>query len=359
MIDDGSTTPPPPPPPAPAPGGTNCLTGTATFYSTSGFGSQNWPPACWRPFGDTTPFNQRLSASSRLLPNSAQMVSNLMSIGQINNGRAGIADTCEDWQKATFWAKDSDPLWRIQGGSTVAPYNIDGAQIRMPASAHPAGCTQAGGSDRHLAIVYEGYEYGMWNVTIDATNHIIYPETGRKVQVSGDGLNASCTNARFACLAGQVRYQELAAGRIDHALFATTNHLRTGYAYPAKQGSTNNGSLGSDWPQNGTRMQLDPSYATDQWLAQFPVWKQGILRAMRDYGAYFGDDSGSPLSVASFESGTSYTAFGLPDPFKQYAQDHIGQNISQSGGIYYFDLRSGVDWSHLRVIDTCVTMRTC
>jgi hypothetical protein len=300
-----------------------------------------------------------VSASARLASNSSQVVANLMTIGQINSGRAGIADTCDDWQKVLFWATSSDPVWRIQGGSTVSPYDIDGTQIRMPAGAHPAGCTQDAGSDRHLAVVYNGYEYGMWNVRIDAANHIIYPETGRKVLVSGDGLNASCTNARFACLAGRVRYQELAAGRIDHALFATTNHLRTGYSYPAKQGSTNNPSLGSDWPQNGTRLQLDPSYATDEWLARFPAWKQAVLRALRDYGAYFGDDTASPLTFTSFESGTGYTALGVADPFKKYAQDHVGQEISESGGIYYFNLRDGVDWSKLRVVDPCVAQKTC
>jgi hypothetical protein len=199
----------------------------------------------------------------------------------------------------------------------------------------------------------------MWNVRIDRASHTIYPATGRKLPVNGDGLNGSCTNARFACLAGRIRYQELEAGRIEHALFATTDHLRTGYSYPAKQGSTNNPGLNADWPQNGTRLQLDPSYATDAWLAQFPQWKQGVLRALRDYGAYFGDDSGSPLTLTPLESGTGYTSFGLADPFAVYANAHIGQSISQSGGTYYFDMRSGVDWSKLRVVDSCVAQSAC
>jgi hypothetical protein len=361
VVDEGQPPPTPSPTPSPSPSPTpsSCEGGSASFFDPSGFGGTNWPPACWRPFADGTPFNQRVSTSARLASNSSQVVANLMTVGPINSGRAGIADTCDDWQKVLFWATGSDPVWRIQGGSTVSPYNIDGAQIRMPASAHSAGCTQDAGSDRHLAVIYNGYEYGMWNVRIDPLNRVIYPETGRKIPVAGDGLNASCTNARFACLAGRIRYPELEAGRIDHALFATTNHLRTGYAYPAMQGSSNNPSLGSDWPQNGTRVQLDPAYATDQWLAQFPAWKQAILRALRDYGAYFGDDTSSPLTFTSFESGTGYTALGLADPFEKYAQDHLGQEISVSGGIYYFNLRSGVDWSRLRVIDPCVAQRTC
>ena len=89
------------------------------------------------------------------------------------------------------------------------------------------------------------------------------------------------------------------------------------------------------------------------------AWKQAILRALRDYGAYFGDDTSSPLTFTSFESGTGYTAIGLADPFERFARNHLGQGISESGGTYYFDLRSGVDWSKLRVIAPCVAERSC
>jgi hypothetical protein len=340
--------------------GGSCAGGTAaTFSDPSGFGYPNWPSACWRPFADGTPFNQRISAGARLVPNSAQIVANLNSLGPVTHGRAGIADTCDDYHKVIYWAKSSDPVWTIRGGSVVSPYDIDGAQLRMPETARPAGCTQAGGSDRHLAVVWNGYEYGMWNVRIDRATHTIYPATGRKLPVSGDGLNGSCTEARFTCLAGRIRYQELEAGHIDHALFASSNHIRTGYSFPAMQGSQDNPGLNGDWPQNGTRLQLDPSYATDAWLAQFPAWKRSILRALRDYGAYFGDDGGSNLTVTSFESGTGFTSFGLADPFTDYARSHVGQSIFESGGTYYFDVRSGVDWSKLRVVDPCVAQKTC
>ncbi len=318
-----------------------------------------WPVACWRPFSDSSPFNQELPAATRLAPNSAQVVSNLNSLGPITDARAGIADTCEDWHKIVYWAKNSDPVWTIEGGSSVEPYNIDGLQLRMPENARPAGCQTSSTSDRHLAVVWNGYEYGMWNVTLDRVNHIIRPSSGRKLPVTGDGTNGSCTEARFSCLAGRIRYQELEAGRINHALFATSDHVRTGYSYPALQGSQDNPGLDANWPQNGTRVRLDPSYATDQWLAQFPVWKRGILRALRDYGAYFGDDSGSPFTITGFESGTGYTAFGLADPFEEYATAHVGEDIFRSGDIFYFDVSRGVDWSRLQVVDSCVAEGTC
>jgi hypothetical protein len=317
-----------------------------------------WPVACWRPFSDSSPFNQKLQPGDQLAANSDQVVSNLNSLGPVTDARAAIADTCQDYYKIVYWASDADPVWTIQGGSTVEPYDIDGAQLRMPENARPAGCP-GGNSDRHLAVVWNGYEYGMWNVTLDRINHIIYPSSGRKLPVTGDGTNGSCTEARFSCLAGRIRYQELEAGQINHALFATSDHVRTGYSYPALQGSQDNPGLDANWPQNGTRVRLDPSYATDQWLVQFPTWKRGILRALRDYGAYFGDDSGSAFTITGFESGTGYTAYGLADPFETYATAHLGEDIFQSGGIFYFDVSKSVDWSKLQVIDPCVAERTC
>jgi hypothetical protein len=211
--------------------------------------------------------------------------------------------------------------------------------------------------------VHAGQEWGFWDARVDHQQRTITVSAGRRVAIEGDGINAAATAARFANLAGRIRYQELEAGRINHALFATTNSLAGGgdFVYPAAKGSTNNPqlTLAGGWPVMGMRLRLDPSYATDAWLRQFPAWKQAVLRALRDYGAYFGDDSGSALSVTSFESGTGYTAFGLPDPFDAYAQNHLGEDIFESGGIYYFDLRSGVDWSKLQVVAPCVAERTC
>ena len=62
-----------------------------------------------------------------------------------------------------------------------------------------------------------------------------------------------------------------------------------------------------------------------------------------------------------FESEVGYYSYGLPRPFAAYAssRDSADGDISQSGGTYYFNLASGVDWSRLRVLDPCVAQGTC
>jgi hypothetical protein len=86
-----------------------------------------------------------------------------------------------------------------------------------------------------------------------------------------------------------------------------------------------------------------------------PAWKKTILRAMAHYGMYVGDITGSPWGLM-FESGSSYTSFGVEDEMVKFA-DAAG--VPSLDGVYYFDVASGVDWNRLRVIDPCVTAGTC
>ncbi|HYV14547.1 MAG TPA: hypothetical protein VE972_00825, partial [Conexibacter sp.] len=78
-----------------------------------------------------------------------------------------------------------------------------------------------------------------------------------------------------------------------------------------------------------------------------PAWKKTILTALAHYGGYVGD-TGGPGFGLQFESSATYTVFGLADPLVAFAQQN---GISSSGGIYVFDVASGVDWArYLRVL---------
>jgi hypothetical protein len=88
-----------------------------------------------------------------------------------------------------------------------------------------------------------------------------------------------------------------------------------------------------------------------------PRWKRGILRALARYGMFVGDTGGSPWDL-EFESGSTYTSFGYPDPIVTYAK-RIGIPQEEDGR-YHFKLDEGIDWrSRLRVVDPCVSERSC
>jgi hypothetical protein len=81
-----------------------------------------------------------------------------------------------------------------------------------------------------------------------------------------------------------------------------------------------------------------------------------ILRAMATYGVIMGDTGGGAWGIQA-ESGSTYTSFGTPDPLVSFA---AANGWTPYAGDYVGDLRSGVDWArYLRVIDPCVSLRSC
>jgi hypothetical protein len=96
----------------------------------------------------------------------------------------------------------------------------------------------------------------------------------------------------------------------------------------------------------GTRFALAMSEAQIEALA-LPAWKKAILRALANYGGYVGDTGGPGFGV-QFESGSSYTSLGLPDPWVTFAQRN---HLPSSGGRYALNLSEGVEWQrYLRVL---------
>jgi hypothetical protein len=318
----------------------------------------SFPPGCWRPFSDNSPWNTPIPDSPRLADNSSEMVGNLTAGHDPNALRAGIADTSSDYYKPTFYARPTDPLYTIEDSSFLG-----GERIRMPDTARPAG-----GSDHHMTVVWNGYHYGFWNTVVNHETRTLSagPEsswlTARKQRIDGPGYGGNSTGcgstaSGFCNLAGIIRAQEMERGTINHALFATSSHVGSGQVFPATSGGAHDIA---GYPPMGTRFQLDPNYMTNERLATYPVWEQPILRALRDYGMYLGDDSGADSFALQIESGTTYTALGLEDEMVKYARSVGAPSSSDSGRtVYTFDL-GNVDWAnHLRAIAPCVSERNC
>jgi hypothetical protein len=314
------------------------------------------PSARWRPFASDSPWNRRVPRNPRIDRRSSRYVKRLLETGSVDDLRAGTTGTASDFGHAIYFASNSDPLYTVRGGSRVEPYRIDGKRVRLPDKAQPAA-----GGDGHLAVVFDGNHWGCYDTTVDHAARVIRCRAGRKVPIDGVGLRAAETAARFPSLAGRIRYQEIVAGRIRHAIFAASSQIAYTWVYPAF-GSGAHRDPSEGYPPMGTRFQLDPRYMTNRRLATYPAWKRALLRAVRDYGFYLGDSSGSTLKLFAIESGTGYTSFGLPDPWVRFARANnipSSHDSSIDRTVYRFDLDSGVDWSRLRVIHPCVTAKDC
>jgi hypothetical protein len=319
------------------------------------FRAGRWPDACWRPYGAASPFNQRLPAQPRLSPDSRRVVRRLTRRGGPSDLALGVTDTDSDWNHPTYYARRKDPVYTLRCyESGWGRCEIEGLRVRIPAAARPAA-----GGDGHLAVIDAAHrwEYDLYKVrSKPGGGGVLEMRWGGRTRIAGrrsTGLGSDATAAHFGLLAGVIRPEELAEGRIRHALFVRVECDSGFFVYPAL-------GLGArcedpaDAPPEGARFQLALSDERIDAL-RVPPWKRTILRAMANYGFFVGDTGGSPWDVV-LESGSSYTSFGRRDPWKALARS-VG---ASSSGRLSLDLRSGIDWARdLRLIDPCVSIRTC
>ena len=106
----------------------------------------------------------------------------------------------------------------------------------------------------------------------------------------------SADAAGLAILPGLVRYEDVAAGEIEHAIRMTASGTQNTYVWPA---SHHAGVSGTTRPPMGQRFRLKASYVIP---ATFSIESQRILRALKKYGAIIADNGSN-----FFISGTTST----------------------------------------------------
>jgi hypothetical protein len=323
-----------------------------------GFGAGNWPGAQWRPYAPSSPFNQRVGATATH-PSSAQLVASSLQWGPPTGLTAGVAGSSNDFGHPVYYSLPSDPVYLLHPTERWGRNPIAGMRIRIPAQARPAG-----GSDGHMTIVTpDGWEYDLWRAqTPPAGGGTLTFAWGGRLRIDGSGLGGRATAAQFGGLAGIIRPEELAAGRIEHALFIVLrctgsgagfgygvhqgSRWTGGYVYPARAGASTCDQSSGEPPPLGARFQLAMSGAQIAAL-HLARWKRAILTALARYGGYVGD-TGGPGFAFMIQSSATYTSFGSPDRLVQLAQS---AGIAARGGRYVFDISDGIPWQrYLRVV---------
>jgi hypothetical protein len=350
--------PPPSPEPTPEPTPEPGIEPPGSGAGWDGFGGGVLPGALWRPYAASSPFNSSVEGAV-VHPSSQAIVEKALSWGLPGNLTAGDAETSNDYGHPTFFAQPSDPVYTLQATESWGPNVLDGMRIPIPAYARPAG-----GGDGHMTVVTpDGWEYDFWRATVPPRGGGTFKFAwGGRTRIDGDGLNSAATAADFGNLAGIIRAPELIAGRINHALFivlkcaargtsfgfgTTATSYGSSYVYPASHGGSACSSTDPYLAPMGARFQLAMS---DAQIAALPVpaWKKTILTALAHYGGYVGD-TGGPGFAFELESGTTYTALGLPDPLVAFAK---ANGVPMWNGEYVFNMASGVEWQrYLRVLE--------
>ncbi len=159
----------------------------------------------------------------------------------------------------------------------------------------PANPKIEGGSDRHLLVVDKSacklYELfaasrtstGAWK----AGSGAIWSLTSNALRPKGW---TSADAAGLPILPGLARYDEVAAGLINHALRFTAPLTRSSYIYPARHQASDDPSAAL--PPMGLRLRLKGSVD----ISRFGPQSRVILTALQQYGMLLADN-GSPLYV--------------------------------------------------------------
>jgi hypothetical protein len=186
------------------------------------------------------------------------------------------------------------PVPAGQAGATVTfQYGSESDKVPYPI---PPGVRIEGGpqsdGDRHV-ILYDAagcraYELfaaypngdGSWH----AGSGAMFDLRANRMRPAGW---TSADAAGLSILAGLVRYEEVASGRIDHAIRVTAPRTRDAYVWPARHSASD--SNDPALPPMGLRLRLKSSVDTSRLPAQARI----VAEAMKRYGVILADNGSS------------------------------------------------------------------
>jgi hypothetical protein len=219
-----------------------------------------------------------------------------------------------------------------QPGVTISfgdPDESDPGPYPVPADAPVEGGPSSSG-DRHVLILRQGecklYELAnaypnangswraSWGATWDLNTNALRPAGWSSADAAG-----------LPILPGLVRYEEIAAGKIDHAIRFTAPVTQRAYVWPARHFASSN--TDPNVPPMGQRFRLKASFD----LSGFSRDTRVILEAMKTHGIILADN------------GSAWYVTGAPD--ERWNNDQLNAEFDRVRGSDF----EAVDVSSLRV----------
>jgi hypothetical protein len=181
------------------------------------------------------------------------------------------------------------PITTVRAGVPKSRVSFDYADESDPGPyPSPGNVKIEGGSDRHALIVdsstcklYELYALQRTGGGWHAGSGAIWSLRSNKVRPAGW---TSADAAGLPITPGLVRWSEVAAGHIDHALRFTVERTRRAYIYPARHYASD--LTDANLPPMGLRVRLRSDYP----IAGFPPQARVVLAALKKYGMILADN---------------------------------------------------------------------
>ena len=258
----------------------------------------------WRPLPASDAWNTPVD-KARVDPRSAQLIASIGLGGHLH------PDFGADWNGGPFGI----PYVVVAGTQRTVPVSFEYADesdhgpYPIPPGAPIEGGTSSDG-DRHVIVVDRDHRrlYELYGA---------YPANGGASWRAGSGAvfdlatgkprPAGWTSADAAGLPifpGLVRYDEVSAGHIDHALRFTVARTRKAYVAPARHFASS--STDPNLPPMGMRVRLKASFD----ISGYPAQARVILQALKTYGMIVADN------------GSNWYLSGAPDT--RWNDDRLG-----------------------------------
>ncbi len=241
----------------------------------------------------TSPFDSRIAADAGVDPDSAEMAAGIARAAEAK----GFSISTSQWTVPVYQAQVGTPrvTLTVQGrppGANLDPTFVHNKTTTWRGVPMPPSATPDRSADAHLTIVDTASKcrYDLYGAKQTAKG---WTAAWMNAQPVGSYAYANGLSSRasgISPIAGAIWPQELAAGRIDHALAFNFPYTRTGgpvWPATASDGKTaGNGAI-----PTGARVRLDPSLDLD--TLNLTPQERTIATALQDYGMYLVDTGGA------------------------------------------------------------------
>jgi len=251
----------------------------------------------FRAFNTRSYWNTPLPLTAPPDPNSTAMIEYIQADSRVPYLHLSGATSDGGWGEPTYWVKSTDPIYDVNETQYELPPEFK--SIRIPAGARPAGTrdSQMTLFDREAGAVYKLHHAiynaskGTWSAGGGAYYYIASNGLAGRVDGADDLRNQGHRGVPPGVHA--VRWDEIAAGRIDHALKIAINTPSTSHVWPMWK--SDGDSLDPDAPPQGARIRIRPSVD----LSRFDLSRSALViaTALQRYGAVIGDSSGRSASL--------------------------------------------------------------
>jgi hypothetical protein len=248
-----------------------------------------------RPFPASNAWNTMVSTAA-VDPRSKALIASIGSTGHLH------PDFGADYDGGPFGI----PYVVVSGKQHRVPVSFeyadesDGGPYPIPATAPIEGGARSEG-DRHVLVVdrdnwklyelYAGYPKRGGTSWTAGSGAIFDLATGRSRPAGWTSADA----AGLPVFPGLVRYDEVTAGRIGHALRFTVGRTRKAYVAPARHFASGDTSV--NLPPMGMRVRLKASFP----IGRYPKQARVVLQALKTYGMIVADN------------GSNWYVSGAPD----------------------------------------------